>query len=172
MARIEIPDGVGIERHRLWQLSPDLGRSISAMGEAVSTKTTLSPRLREIARMRIAQINGCHICLNTRSDAAIELGLTDELYRLVDQYATTDEFTPAEKLAAEYAERFALDHTNIDDAFWERMRAAFNPREIMELSVTIGFCIGIGRTLAVLDVAHECAVDFTREPVGAEGAWR
>jgi alkylhydroperoxidase family enzyme len=61
MARIDIPDGDGLERRRLWALSPELGLGVAAMGEAVYTRTSLDVRVREVARMRIAQINRCHI---------------------------------------------------------------------------------------------------------------
>jgi alkylhydroperoxidase family enzyme len=61
MARIDIPDGEGLERRRMWQLTPELGRALGAMSEAVYTTTSLDVRVREVARMRIAQINRCHI---------------------------------------------------------------------------------------------------------------
>jgi alkylhydroperoxidase family enzyme len=61
MARIDIPDGDGLERRRLWQLAPELGAALGGMTDAVYTKTTLDVRVREVARMRIAQINRCHI---------------------------------------------------------------------------------------------------------------
>lgn len=61
MARIDIPDGDGLERRRMWQLSPELGIAVSGMTDAVYTKTSLDVRVREVARMRVAQINRCHI---------------------------------------------------------------------------------------------------------------
>ncbi len=91
-------------------------------------------------------------------------GLGEDLYHRVAEYADIEAFSEAEKAAAEYAERFALDHTNLDDEFWARLRRLFSAREILDLTVTIAFCVGIGRTLAVLDVAHDCEVNFTKEP--------
>lgn len=61
MARIGVPDGDGIERRRMWQLTPEVGAGVSALGKAVYDQTTLPIRLREAARMRIASINGCSI---------------------------------------------------------------------------------------------------------------
>jgi len=61
MARIDIPDGEGSERRRLWQLNADLGSRVSGLGDAVYTGTSLDLRVREVARMRIAEINGCPI---------------------------------------------------------------------------------------------------------------
>ncbi len=61
MARIDIPDGDGREMTRVWQLAPHLGVGLSAMSEAVYERSSLPVREREVARMRIAQLNECHI---------------------------------------------------------------------------------------------------------------
>ena len=61
MARINVPEGSGLERRRVWKLQPDVGMSIGAAANALYTKISLDVRVREIARMRVAQINQCHI---------------------------------------------------------------------------------------------------------------
>ena len=61
MARITVPDGEGLERVRVWRLQPDVGMRIGAASQALYTKISLDVRVREIARMRVAQINQCHI---------------------------------------------------------------------------------------------------------------
>ena len=94
----------------------------------------------------------------------MQQGLSDELYNLVNQYATTDAFTPREKLAIEYAERFAQDHTGIDEELFARLRVLFTDPEILELTITVGFCVGIGRAFHVLDVARDFDVLWSREP--------
>lgn len=59
MARIDVPDGEGLEATRLWKLAPHLGVGMHAMSEAVYAKSSLSIREREVLRMRIAQLNQC-----------------------------------------------------------------------------------------------------------------
>ncbi|MFN3214978.1 MAG: hypothetical protein ACE367_00605 [Acidimicrobiales bacterium] len=61
MARISIPDGEGLERSRMWQLQPDLAKGVGITGKTLYTQISLDVRAREIARMRVAQINQCHI---------------------------------------------------------------------------------------------------------------
>ena len=91
-------------------------------------------------------------------------GLTEDMYLHIDSYRESDEFSDAERLAIEYAERFALENRDLDDDFFESLGQHFSPTEILELTVTIGYCMGIGRALAVLDIANECAVSYTQEP--------
>ena len=71
-----------------------------------------------------------------------------------------------ERLAAEFAEQFAIDHRGIDDAMWERMSQHFSDVELLELTITCGFCVGIGRAFQVLDVARDFDVLWSREPPG------
>ena len=63
-------------------------------------------------------------------------------------------------MALAYAEKLAVDHHNIDDAFFERLRGVFNDAEVLELGMMIGQYIGFGRLLKVLDLEPRyCAVD-------------
>jgi AhpD family alkylhydroperoxidase len=164
MARIEVPAGPGLEHQRIWQLAPYLGAALSTMTTAVYEQSSLPVREREVARMRIAQLNECNVCLNTRAAGAMRQGLSDELYRSVDCYRDLDELTPREKLAAELAEQFAIDHTRIGDELWARLHDAFSDVELLELVVTIGFCVGLGRAFNVLDIARDFDVNWSKEP--------
>ena len=60
----------------------------------------------------------------------------------------------------EYADRMALDHHNMDDQFFDRMREHFSDEQILELGMMIGQFIGFGRLLMVLDLESKfCPVD-------------
>ena len=45
-----------------------------------------------------------------------------------------------------------LSHHEIDDAFFQELRAEFTDEEIMELGMITGQYIGFGRSLMVLDL--------------------
>lgn len=55
-------------------------------------------------------------------------------------------------MAIAYAEKLALDHNSIDDAFFARLHEEFTDPEIVELGMLIGQFIGVGRLLMVLDL--------------------
>ena len=61
MARIDIPAGNGGEPVQLWQLRPEMGAGVAAMIDAAYHQSKLPVRVREAARMRIAQLNDCPI---------------------------------------------------------------------------------------------------------------
>ena len=88
----------------------------------------------------------------------MENGLTEAKISQLDE--ATNEFTTRESLALLYAEKLAVDHHSIDDAFFDDLRTAFNDAEILELGMMIGQYIGFGRLLKVLDLEPEfCATD-------------
>ena len=93
-----------------------------------------------------------------RSLQGAEHGLTEEKIAQLD--SLTNDFTVAERLAVEYAERLATDHHNIDDEFFDRLHSVFNDEQIVELGMMIGQFIGFGRLLMVLDLEPKfCAID-------------
>jgi alkylhydroperoxidase family enzyme len=61
MARIAIPDGEGEETARMWAVRPEMARGPLAFSTAVYSNSKLPVRLREFARIRIAQINDCPV---------------------------------------------------------------------------------------------------------------
>ena len=88
----------------------------------------------------------------------MENGLTEEKIQNLD--AQTDDFSPREALALEFAEKMAIDHHNIDDRLFEQLRTEFSDPEVLELGMMIGQYIGYGRLLKVLDLEDKyCTVD-------------
>lgn len=87
--------------------------------------------------------------------------MTEEMYAHVAEYGDRDEYSERERLAIEYAERFALDHLGIDDAFFERLREHFADDEILDLTICIADFLGFGRLTQVLKLDQSCAVDPT-----------
>jgi alkylhydroperoxidase family enzyme len=155
MARITVPEGDGGELVQVWSLSPELGGAVGNLSAAVYGERLVSPRVREVARMRIAQINGCNICQEWRFPEMADRGVTEELYAYVDDPANGD-YSEQERLAIEYADKFATDHRSLDDEFFARLRAAFTDAEIVELTAMIGNWLAFGRFQAVLDIAEAC----------------
>ena len=58
--------------------------------------------------------------------------------------------TTRERAGLAYAEKLAIDHHSIDDAYIAALREHFDEAELLELTMMIGQYIGFGRTLATL----------------------
>ena len=152
MARIEFPER-GFGEHVDWALlRPEMAAGMGALSEAVYTNTRLALREREAARWTIALINDCVVCQDTRARDGEAAGVDDGFYGQVADWRTADGLTDRERLAAEFAQRFALDHLAMDDDFWTRLKAAYADDEIADLTMCCGMFLGLGRVLAVIGV--------------------
>ncbi|GAA1907341.1 carboxymuconolactone decarboxylase family protein [Williamsia serinedens] len=139
-------------------LSPTIGGALGGYADAVYRHGGLAPRVREIARMVIALDNECEVCRNTRTTDGEAAGLDESFYDHVDDWRTWDGYTDVERVAAEFAERFARDHVGLreDDDFWGRVHALLTDEEITDLTLSCALWLGQGRALRVLDVGQAC----------------
>ena len=158
MARLDIPPGEGGDAVQIWSLQPALGTAAMRLVDAAYNKSILPVRVREAARMRIAQLNDCTVCLAFRADKVKAQGIGEDLYEAVGQ-PDRGELSEQERLAVEYAERFAIDHTSIDDDFIERLRGAFSDPEILDLTICLSAFLGLGRTLRALGITETPVTD-------------
>jgi alkylhydroperoxidase family enzyme len=152
MARISFPER-GLGEHVDWALlRPEMAVGMGALSKAVYENSRLALREREAARWTIALINDCVVCRDTRARDGVRAGVDEGFYAEVASWRTTDALNQREKLAAEYAERFALDHLAMDDEFWGRLHDAYADDELADLTMCCGMFLGLGRVLAVIGV--------------------
>lgn len=180
MPRITLPQDHGGDAYgyAAAHLAPALMGPAAAFSGAVYRHTRLSLREFEGARLRTAQINGCRVCMDFRAarDAGAMFAVAGEppvrtvaangpapdeaFYAAVEEWRTSSVFSERERLAIEYAERFAEEPKVLsgDEAFWERMRAAFDDGEIVDLAHCVAAWMGLGRIAHVLGFDEVCLV--------------
>ena len=154
---IDVPDGKDPITYVWGELVPHIGPAAARFSGAVYAHTTLGLREFEAARLRIAQSNGCLFCQDWRTErdgVKVEEGFE----RAVTDWRTTDALDDRARLAAEYAERYALDHHGLDDEFWGRMKAHYSDAEIVELSMCLGSWLAFGRLNRVLGLDTACVL--------------
>lgn len=159
MPMIEVPEGKADPEVRVWALRPEMGMGAGALSHAIYEQSIVPVRERELARMRIALINGCAICQQWRNTPGAAGNIGEDDYAHVLEWTTYDGYSERERIAVDYAERFALDHHTIDAAFYDRMRSAgYTDAEILDLTVCIGGWLALGRTLHVLGLDESCRI--------------
>jgi 4-carboxymuconolactone decarboxylase len=154
MAHIDVTDDL-----MSWmKLQPDMAIGLGAYSDAVYNKGKLPLRERELARMRIAIANECEVCRGAREANGVAHGVDEALYEHVLDWRTWPGYSKRERLAAEFAERYAVDHVGLraDPDFWKRMRGAYSDAEIVELGMSCSLWLGSGRLMRVLDVGQTC----------------
>ncbi|GFG75931.1 carboxymuconolactone decarboxylase family protein [Mycobacterium botniense] len=138
--------------------SPELGAAIAGFSDAVYNRNRLPLRARELARMVIAYHNECAVCVNTRVGDGPAAGVDDEFYNHAIEWRTWPGYTDQERLAAEFAHRFATEHTVLrdDENFWRRCREQFSEELLADLALSCALWLGMGRVLRTLDIGQAC----------------
>jgi AhpD family alkylhydroperoxidase len=142
-----------------WMLrSPELGAAIGAFSDAVYNRNRLPMRTREIARIVIAHDNECEVCVHTRDGDGPAAGVDEDLYDHALQWRTWPGYSEQERLAAEFAHRFATEHTVLrdDEDFWARCREHFSSELLTDLALSCAMWLGMGRVLRTLDIGQSC----------------
>lgn len=153
----------GIWRHRL-----EAARAWSGFSRALAETGTLSPRLVELVRLRIAFHNQCRSCMAVRYTDAIDDGVTEDLVCSLERPQESDDLTEAEKAALRYADLFATNHLAIDERVLDDLRRHFDEGEIVELGMQCARMVGFGRLAATYGV-YEDLPDRFRD--GADGPY-
>ena len=138
--------------------SPELGGAIAGFSDAVYNRNRLPMRTRELARIVIAHANECEVCVNTRDGDGLANGVDEDLYDHADQWRTWPGYSEQERIAAEFAYRFATEHTVLrdDEDFWTRANEHFSEELLADLALSCAMWVGMGRVLRTLDIGQSC----------------
>jgi alkylhydroperoxidase family enzyme len=143
---------------KLYQLllhSPALAESWLNHNNAVRWKTELSGRLRELIIIRVAHLNGAtYVYRQHVPQLALAEGLTRAECDAITDWHNAGAFTPAERAALAYADAMTLK-VAVPDPVFDALKAHFNERQIVELTVLIGTYNMQTRVLCALQIDPE-----------------
>ena len=159
MARIDVPEGPGGDAAMVWTLRPEMAGMVDRMIATAYRRSILPASEREVARMRVAQLNACGACSTFRAPSVVAAGVTEDVYEHLDEYRTYGGYTERQRLAIEFAERFVTDHRAIDDELFTRLRGEFTDAEVLDLTLCVAVYLGLGRSLEVLGIDESCPLD-------------
>jgi alkylhydroperoxidase family enzyme len=164
MPRVAVPADQDPLVYVWTELAPPLTSAAGGYSHAVYEKSSLTLREFEAARVTMARINQCAICIGWRtardvpSRAADPDEVPESFYQSVGAEGDLTGLSERERLSAEFAERYATDHLGMDDAFWERLHAAFSDDELVDLALCVGSWLALGRFNQVFDIDGGCRV--------------
>ena len=114
---------------------------------------------RELARMRIAQINDCVACSDFRAPSVLEAGIAPELYENVAAYATYPATRRGSASPSSTPSASPLTMHRSTTRSSGGCGSMFSDEEILDLTLCVAVFLGLGRTLTVLGVDQSCAID-------------
>jgi AhpD family alkylhydroperoxidase len=111
---------------------------VSAVGLALDRfANSLPASLKHLAMLRSAQLVGCEWCLDFGSYLAQQDGLDQDQLRELSHWRDSARFDDGERLVLEYAEAMSRIPVEVSDELFERLRARFDERQIVELTMAI-----------------------------------
>lgn len=118
------------------QLSPEAVKGLFA-GHPHLTKALPRPFI-DILWIRVSQINGCAYCVDQHTRDALKHGASDRKLHHVAIWWESPLFDETERAALAYAEAVTrLEHQRVADAAYEPLKALFDDRTIVDLTVAI-----------------------------------
>jgi AhpD family alkylhydroperoxidase len=153
----KLASGSGIlNLHRIMAHAPALMQASGDMALAFRRDTVLPRSLAELAILRAAQVIDCDYVWTRHLPLARECGVTGRQLDELAHWPHSAAFTAAQKAALGFAETIAQRMPVEDGAFLE-LRRDFSPREIVELTMVVGFYVSTAMLINALAVPDEKA---------------
>ena len=94
-------------------------------------------RLKNLAMIRASQLIGCEWCLDFGSWLAQRSGVPGEDLRELSVWRESNRFDALDRLVLEYTEAMTRTPVDVPDELFARLRANFDERQIVELTMSI-----------------------------------
>ena len=99
---------------------------------------SFDPKLLELVKVRVSQMNGCAHCLHMHRQDALKLGETDDRLLLLNAWRESQLFTTRERAALAWAEALTqIAKSHAPDDVYEEAHANFADDELVALSIGV-----------------------------------
>jgi AhpD family alkylhydroperoxidase len=99
---------------------------------------SFDPKLLDLVKVRVSQMNGCAYCLHLHRRDAIKRGETEDRLFLLDAWRESELYTERERAALAWAESLTrIAETHAPDADYERAKSTFSENELLALSIGV-----------------------------------
>lgn len=140
---------------RMLAHTPAVGASALRLVLALLTETGLDPKLREMVILRVIQCCEGRYARTQHVAIAKSVGVSDVQIAMLERGDTpADLFSDRERAVFAFADE-NLRSCSVADETFAAVRELFSPREIVELTILIGYFRMISALLTTLDVEVE-----------------
>jgi alkylhydroperoxidase family enzyme len=129
----------GIRIFRMIAHAETAFRPFLRLGSAILGELKLSPRLRELAILRVAQLSGAQYEWAQHVPFALRAGIAQEKIDALARGDTDGRLFDAEERAVLRFTTEAVERARASDDAFSEVAARLTPREIVELLLTIGY---------------------------------
>ncbi len=150
----------------LYARSPKLGRLGYRMQTVVEKGLVLDEETRLLITTHASLINGCGFCADLHLAQVVQAKLGLEKFRALEEFATSPHFDDRERSLLAYTEEMTR-HRKVADATFERLRAHWNEREIVEITWLNAVGNYYNLMAVALDIESDGLLDIALARMGA-----
>jgi len=152
----KIEDGGGevINLMKALAHSPKICRDINRLGVTLLMKGDLSPRLRELAILRVGDLARANYEWTKHVPIALAAGASQGQIDDLSNWKDSTRFDDQEQAVLQYTDEVASDIRASDDTF-KKVAEFLSEKEIIELTVTIGYYGLVSRVLETIQIELE-----------------
>lgn len=141
-------------RNHYHQTAPHVFQAVYTL-EKTQNGFSLEAPLRELVKVRASQLNGCALCLDMHSAAALQAGESARRLLALGAWEDAPFFTQRERAALLWTDTLTLLHErHAPDAIYDEVAAQFSQVEMAELTLAI----------ATINVWNRFGVGFAMQP--------
>ncbi len=157
---------------------PRLLIGYGAFEDATARVHSVPAELKVLAELKAATLTSCEYCIDIGSRIALRTGLSDEQLLALPRYRESEHFDELQRLVLDYATAMSRTPVDVPDELFERLRAHFDERQIVELTNIIAlenmrgrFNMALGYGAVGFSEGMVCAVpDRDAAPAAAAAA--
>lgn len=125
-----------VEMIQAMALRPEILAAFGQFGSCVYPGGLLERSVKEYVIIEASRANSCQFCRDSHIAVSKMLGVSDDPLATID---SPEAQTARERLAVEYTRAVMVDSNNVPDELFERLKAEYTDRELVELTFLIGF---------------------------------
>ena len=133
---------------------PRIGRNWVRLGNAILRRDDLSPRLRQLAILRVGHLTRSEYEFTKHVPVGLREGVTRQQIDAISDWATSAAFNDEERAVMRYTDEVTQNVKVKDDTF-AKLRNFLNEPAIVKLTATIGYYGMVSRILVALQVELE-----------------
>ena len=140
-----------INLYRTLANNPTILRDFVRLGSTLLAKTDLSPKLRELAILRVARLTGSEYEWVQHYPIALEVGVTSKQAEAISHWSSSQNFSDRERAVLQYTDE-VTQNAKVKDETFRVLQQHLNNQNIVELTVSIGYWGMVARFLEALQV--------------------
>ncbi len=136
-----------MSRANWFTASPEGAKAIGSLHQYVTTGTNLPSLLVHLVFLRVSQMNGCAHCIDVHTRDLVQEGMSfDKIVLVPVWHEASYLFSDQERAALAWAEEVTrVSETHASDAAYAAAAAAFDERDLVDLTLVIAAMNAINR---------------------------